>query len=129
MSITFSQESHASDKEKSPPEATVETKKHDGIETTEEELQAYMIVKAIGAKAVPVDRIAIRDAKSYCAVLMDDNNRRPICRFYFNSATAKSIGLFDADKRETRHRLTELNEIYGFVQEIEGVIKSYLEAP
>lgn len=126
LSITFSQDNASVDKDKTTPEPHTESPRHDGIETTEEELQAYMIVKAIGAKLVGVDRVAIRDAKSYCAILMDDNNRKPICRLYFNSANSKSIGIFDADKNETRHKLSELNEIYEHAQEIESVINSYL---
>lgn len=46
------------------------------IETTEDELTGFQIVRAIGAQKVDPKRIIIRDAKSYCAVLLDDNNRK-----------------------------------------------------
>ena len=72
------------------------------IVTTEEEMEAFRIVRAIAAQIVDVNRIVMRDAKSYCAILADNNNRKPICRFYFNSPRSKKIGLFDADRNETK---------------------------
>ncbi|MCA0851411.1 type I restriction endonuclease [Salipiger thiooxidans] len=97
------------------------------IETTEEEIEGFMIVRAIAAKLTPVSRITIRDAKSYCAILMDDNNRRPICRLYFNSATTKNIGLFDESKTETRVRVEGPGDIYSHADAIEAVVQSYLK--
>lgn len=125
LSITFQEKPTAAPAREA--EATAETESNaDGIVTTDEEVEAYMIVKAIGARLCPVDRIAIRDAKSYCAVLMDDNNRRPICRFYFNSATTKTLGLFDAEKNETKVKIENPSEIYHHAAAIEAVIGSYL---
>jgi len=54
------------------------------IETTEFEMEGYHIVRAIVAEAVSLDRVFIRDTMSYCGVLLDDNNRKPICRLHFN---------------------------------------------
>ncbi|MFH5773601.1 type I restriction endonuclease [Paracoccus sp. NGMCC 1.201697] len=95
------------------------------IHTTDEEREAFMIVRAIGAKHVPIERITIRDAKSYCAILMDDNNRKPICRLYFNSSTTKNLGVFDAEKAETKVRVTSPSDIYQHVSAIEAAIKAY----
>lgn len=82
------------------------------IETTEEELQAFYIVRAITAKVLPLERITIRDSKTYCSVFVDDNNRKPICRFYFNAKSFRAIGIFDSGKVETRHTISRLNDIY-----------------
>jgi hypothetical protein len=95
------------------------------VETTSDELMAFMIVRAIGSKTVPIERIAMRDAKSYCAVFMDDNNRKPICRFYFNAKSVKSIGLFDAEKAETRHQVSGPSDLYKYAGEIEAVVSAY----
>ncbi len=57
----------------------------DLVETTEEEIEGFYIVKAIVRSAVKADRVVMRDAKSYCAILLDDNNRRPLIRLHFNS--------------------------------------------
>ena len=96
------------------------------IITTDEETQAFMIVRAIAAQYVPVERVTIRDSKSYCSVFLDDNNRKPICRLYFNGKSVKSIGFFDADKNEQRHNIQSLTEIYKFGKVIETIIKSFL---
>ena len=98
-----------------------------GIETTQEELDGFNIVKAIVRKEVDISRVVYRDALSYFAILLDDNNRKPICRLYFNSKTKKYISTFDKDKKETRHEITNLNEIFNFEKELCDVIKVYDE--
>ncbi len=94
------------------------------IETTEEEWQAYYLVKAIVSKVVESRRVVLRDQKSYCSVLLDDNNRKPICRFWFNAAQ-KYLGSFDADKEETRHPIGELDDIYGLADQLRETALGY----
>ncbi|RLL61538.1 type I restriction endonuclease [Paenirhodobacter hankyongi] len=111
-----------------PPQAAqvqAETAPDADIETTDEEREGFMIVRAIAARLAPIDRVVMRDAKSYCAILMDDNNRKPICRLYFNSATTKNIGIFDAEKNETKVRVDGPSDIYKYADEIEKVVKFY----
>lgn len=62
-----------------PPIESIDEPSEDesDIVTTEEEREGYMIVKAIAREAIGADRIIMRDAKSYCAVLVD-NNRKPL---------------------------------------------------
>ena len=78
-------------------------------------------------KAVDVSRVIYRDALSYCAILLDDNNRKPICWLYFNSKTKKYISTFDRDKKETKYEITDLNDIFNFEKELCEVIKAYDE--
>lgn len=99
----------------------------DGIVTTQEELDGFNIVKAIVRKSVDVSRVVYRDALSYFAILLDDNNRKPICRLYFNSKTKKYISTFDKDKKETKHEIKDLNNIFNFEKELCEVIKAYDE--
>ena len=54
----------------------------------------------------------MRDVKSYCGILLDNNNRQPICRFHFNYATQKYIGLFDENKNEERVPIDDLDDIF-----------------
>ena len=49
------------------------------IVTTEEEIEGYLIIKSILRKEIEVGRIFMRDNQSYCGILLDDNNRKPIC--------------------------------------------------
>lgn len=94
------------------------------IETTEEELEGYMIVKAILHPVIDVSRIVYRDAQSYFAILFDDNNRKPICRLYFNGAK-KYITTFDENKKEARHDVSSLNDIYNSAEEIKRIVEFY----
>ena len=79
--------------------------------TTEEEIAGFNIVRAIGARLVDPKRIVMRDAHSYCAVLLDDNNRKTIARLHFNSPTTRYLGTF-AGKEEKRERVGEPVDIY-----------------
>lgn len=63
------------------------------INTTDEEMMAFNIIRAIGASVTNVQNIFMRDSKSYCAILFDDNNRKPVCRLYF-AEKRKQIGVF-----------------------------------
>jgi hypothetical protein len=94
------------------------------IETTTEELEAFYIVKSIMRTVVRADRVVMRDAKSYCAVLLDDNNRKTLTRFHFNRAN-KYIGLF-AKKKEERIRIEALEDIYEHAERLQATAREYL---
>lgn len=94
------------------------------ISTTEAELQGFYIVKAILSARIEPSRVVLRDRKSYCGVLLDDNNRKPICRLHFNGAQ-KYVGLFDAEKNETRHAVDGPEELYRFAGELLDTVARY----
>lgn len=54
------------------------------VETTQEETDAFLFIKSILRKETDVKRIFLRDAQSYYAIRLDDNNRKSICRLFFN---------------------------------------------
>jgi len=83
-----------------------------GIVTTDEEIEAYNIVKAMLREVVDVKRIFMRDTKSYCGILLDDNNRKPICRLHFNYSQ-KYIGIINDDKKEVRIAINDLDELFS----------------
>lgn len=95
------------------------------IETTLEELEAYQIVKAIACSEVKPQRVSQRDSKSYFAILLDDNNRKPVARLHFNSKKQKYLGLMDADKVETRHPIDGPDDIYEFSTDIREAVNRY----
>jgi len=82
-----------------------------GIVTTESEIEAVRIIKAILSEHIDPDRVVMRDAKSYCAVLLDDNNRKPLCRLYLEGRQWR-IGTFK-DKMETKHDILKLSDLFG----------------
>lgn len=95
------------------------------IETTLEELEGYQIVKAIACSEVKPERIVHRDAKSYFAILLDDNNRKPIARLWFNGKKQKYLGLFDENKVETKHALDSLDSIYKHAEYIRETVRRH----
>ncbi|UWN47938.1 hypothetical protein ASALC70_00112 [Alcanivorax sp. ALC70] len=96
------------------------------IETTAEELQGFYIVRAILSDQVDINRIVDRDTLSYFGVLLDDNNRKPICRLHFNRSQ-KYIGLFDEAKKETRHPILSPTDIFQFKEQLKRTIGYYDE--
>ncbi|MBF7141435.1 MULTISPECIES: type I restriction endonuclease [Pseudomonas] len=107
-----------------PPDEVTEEEGEELIRTTEDELEGFHIVKAIVRAVVDAKRIGHRDTQSYFGILLDDNNRKPICRLHFNRAQ-KYIGIFDAGKGETRHPITVLDEIYEFSEELKATASLY----
>jgi predicted type IV restriction endonuclease len=101
----------------SADEADDMSEPEEGIITTEDEIGGFRIVQAIAARHVDPKRVVIRDSKSYCAVLLDDNNRKTLARLHFNSPTTRYVGTF-VGKIETRHPVSALTDIYKFEAEI-----------
>jgi predicted type IV restriction endonuclease len=97
------------------------------IVTTEEELEGFYIVRSILRQKVSAHRITHRDALSYFAIFLDDNNRKPICRLYLNSQSKKYIGTFDKEKKETKTEISTIDDIYNSSKELEETISNYLE--
>ena len=94
------------------------------VETTLTEMEGFHIVKAIAASEVPFSRIIPRDQKSYFAVLLDDNNRKPICRLHFNRSQLY-IGLLDENKVERREPINSVEEIYNHADAIREAVRRY----
>lgn len=95
------------------------------IVTTEEEIESYLIVKSILRPVVDISRVVYRDAQTYFAILFDDNNRKPICRMYFNSLTKKYISTFDENKKESKHEISSLDDIYTYSQQLIETVSNY----
>ncbi len=96
------------------------------IITTSEETEGFHIVRAIVRGIVPTSRVVMRDAQSYCAILLDDNNRKPICRLRFNNKDRLRLGLLNEKKEEELIELSTPDEIYDHADRIRAVVSSYL---
>lgn len=94
------------------------------VVTTEEEVEAFHIVKSIVREMVAPARITLRDSESYCAILLDDNNRKTVCRFRFGP-NKKTVAVFDEQKNETRLPISDLNDIYALADRLKSTISNY----
>lgn len=94
------------------------------IVTTNEEMEGFYIVRAILRDIVNVKRVAHRDVKTYFGVLLDDNNRKPLCRLHFNTGQ-KYIGLINDKKEEERIPIESLDDIYRHADRIRATVSFY----
>ncbi len=94
------------------------------IVTTEEELEALQDCPGDAAKIIDTERVFYRDKKNWMSIFLDDNNRKPICKFYFNTKQ-KYLGTFDKDKNETKNPIDKVSDIYLFTDQIIEAIKVY----
>ena len=94
------------------------------IVTTEDEIEGFFAIKSILRDTIDIKRIKMRDTKSYCGILLDDNNRKPICRLLFNT-TQWHLGLFDNNRKEQRIPINEVDDIYNHADQIIAIVKMY----
>lgn len=114
--------SSAEDAAEDLPEGVIH--KDGDVVTTEEEMEGFRIVRAIMRQVVDVDRVAARDVKSYFGILLDDNNRQPICRLHFNSSQ-KYLGVFDEEKNEERIPIDSVDDIYNHAETLHRTVGFY----
>lgn len=94
------------------------------IETTEEELEGYQIVVAILRRKLSKERIVSRDTQSYFGILLDDNNRKPLCRLHLNGGN-KYISIFDEHKKEIKTPINSIDDIYNFEKQLLKAVENY----
>lgn len=96
--------------------------------TTQEELEGYIVIRSLLHGTVDLKRIAYRDQQSFFSILLDDNNRKPICKLWYNGSK-KYIGIFDANKVETKYPIEGNDDLFGFAVQLQSVVKSYAASP
>lgn len=106
--------------------AALTEKANSKIETTEEELEGFLIIKSILRQKIDVSRVAYRDAQTYFAILLDDNNRKTICRLYFNG-NKKYLMYFDDNKKEVKKEIQSLDDLFTHSNELLEVLNRYEE--
>ena len=95
------------------------------ITTSPEEIEGLHIIRAILHEVVTPRRITMRDAQSYCAILLDDNNRKPICRLRFNNTAKLVLGLFSG-KDEEKIPLVDIDDIYSYAEKLKATVLTYI---
>jgi len=82
------------------------------IVTTEEEIQAFYIVRSLLCQDIPVERIQFKDTVNYLGILLDGKVTKWICRL---SLKDKSKCVFIQENGETvKHQLGSINDLYQF---------------
>jgi hypothetical protein len=112
------------EKEATQVAETQETIVDNKINSTTEEMEAFYIVKGILRQKVDGSRVFFRDAQSYFTIILDDNNRKTLCRFYLGEKR-KYIGTFDEQKKETKTEIFKLDDIYNFTSQLLLTAENY----
>ncbi len=94
------------------------------VVTIELEKEAFYIVRSILRTKIDANRVTHRDTQSYFGILLDDNNRKPICRLYLEG-NKKIISLLDDAKKEMRHEIQTLDDIYAHAEHLINTALSY----
>lgn len=95
------------------------------VVTTEEEVEAFYIIRGMLAEIVPVDDVVHRDTESYFGILYKDNNRKPICRLNLDRKN-KQLFIPDENKKFTKYIIENLNDIYKYKNLLIESVKRYL---
>lgn len=93
------------------------------ISTTQEELEGFFMIRAIVRDTIKATRVVMRDQKSYCGILIDDNNRKPLARLHLNRSV-KYISLFDSGSEE-RLAISSIDDIYSYAERLHATAAKY----
>lgn len=105
---------------------TVPAAPESAVVTSAEELEAFHTVRAVLRGTVLAKRIFMRDAQSYCAILLDDNNRKAVCRLRFNNTQKLKLGIFNEKREEIVVDLEAIEDIFNFAEQIKATVASYV---
>lgn len=95
----------------------------DGIETTDEELEFYSIVKFIAQNVIDPDRIYYRDNRSYFNILIDDSIRKWVVRLYIKKNGDMEVEFRNKEKISISSPLDMQNyseKLFEVIQEVIG---------
>ena len=102
------------------------------IITIDEEIEGFYIVRAIVSEVIDSNRVSIRDVKSYCGILLDDNHHYPICRLYFNDLDNLVVAFFDSmqkdkhgGKVEEKIVINKVVDIYNYKEKLLDTVRAY----
>lgn len=91
------------------------------IVTTEEELEAYFILKNVLDDVCPMSEITYKDTESYFGILYKGNTRKWICRLKLTE-TAKTLILPSDEK----FQLTDIYQLQDYKEQLAEVLKSFM---
>lgn len=101
------------------PDGVVVMDKENGIVTTQEEIDAYNIIRSILRKFISADKIVYKDFKSYFAIGIENSSYWWICRLSFGSRK-KSIYFPTEDyKSQEKYDIDSIDGIFDCIGKLE----------
>jgi hypothetical protein len=96
------------------------------IETTQNEIEAYYIIKTLLSDTTAVTRISYKDNINYFSVLLDGKPSRWICRLLLDR-TKQCMVVPDESKHEKRYDIDTIADIYKYKNELIESLKRCLQ--
>ncbi len=93
------------------------------VSTTQEELEAFYIVRALLRSVVNCRRITMCDCNTECGVLLDGDEAKRICGFNFNGDSLQFV-VFERGEPQT-YPLDGVNDIYDYAFPLRDVVAHY----
>ncbi|MCY4018267.1 MAG: type I restriction enzyme HsdR N-terminal domain-containing protein [Chloroflexi bacterium] len=97
-----------------------------GSETAQDEMDGFYVVKAILRDIIDPSRIIMRNVRPYCNILLDNDNRQPICRLHFKPAKMY-LSLFHGEHKG-RVEIDSILDIYKYSEQLKQAVLTYLAA-
>lgn len=105
------------------PDGIVYMDKESGVVTTQEELDAYNIVRSILRKSIDVTRITYKDYKTYFVINLDNSEWFWICRISIGTRK-KRIGIpVDKYKNCEWIQIDNVDDIFKYANRLEEALK------
>lgn len=91
------------------------------INTTQEELEGFVIIKTILRQKIDGSRVNYRDAQGYFSILVD---RKAIYRLYLNNSK-KYFSIIGENKKEIKYEIDTIDDIFNYSDDILKTIIIY----
>ena len=98
---------------------------NNGIITTDEEFASLYVIQAIVRGVIEPRRVYLRDAKTYCSIIIDNNNRKPLCRLFYDVKNPYVI-IYD-EQAEEKAYVKEVEDLYNYAQRFVNAAQKFAE--
>ncbi|MDW7668044.1 MAG: type I restriction endonuclease [Bacillota bacterium] len=87
------------------------------IDTTDDEIESFYIVKSILRDTIDPSRISYKDTLSYFGILIDDKVTCWVCRVYLKERSSY-IKIPDEENEKVKYNLEKLDDIYDLSEQL-----------
>lgn len=123
--ISVSDSKRSDDAQEDLEDDSKDKKRVPRIVTTEEELEAYFIIKNLLSEFTDIKNITYKDTESYFNILYKSNTRKWICRLKL-SDSSKILIVPDESKKEIKYPFQDIYELTQFKETLLVVLQRYL---
>jgi len=95
------------------------------IVTTQQELEAFFIVKNLLKDIVPMEDISFKDTESYLAINYKNSTRKRICRIVMG-AKQHTLIIPDGNKKDIKIQIEDIYELENHKEALCEVVRRYL---